>query len=86
MQKELEHLYSKDTNERNCLQFSLCFNQFTLFQNGRHFSILLFTCKLALFDHCWWISLCTAQARQGCGGAGGGGANSVWQMEKCVCL
>ena len=22
MQKELEHLYSKDTNERNCLQFS----------------------------------------------------------------
>ena len=23
MQKELEHLYSKDTNERNCLQFIL---------------------------------------------------------------
>ena len=22
MQKKLEHLYSKDTNERNCLQFT----------------------------------------------------------------
>ena len=25
MQKELEHLYSKDTNERNCLQFTVRF-------------------------------------------------------------
>ena len=25
------------------------FNKYTLFQNGRHFSILLFSCKLALF-------------------------------------